>query len=94
MFNAKKQEDTGLQTIIDLHIESMRDEDKGSVEYARKVDQLQKLYSLKEDTSKSKVSADTLAIVAGNLAGILLIVGAEKTGVVTSKALQFLLKTR
>lgn len=94
MFNAKKQEDHGLQTVIDELIDSMHDEDKGSVEYARKVDQLQKLYSLKEKPSEKRVSPDTLAIVAGNLAGILLIVGAEKTGVVTSKALQFLLKTR
>lgn len=93
MFNAKKSEDHGLQNVIDAHIASMTDEDKGSVEYARKVDQLQKLYSLKGEPKK-RISPDTLAIVAGNLAGILLIVGAEKTGVVTSKALTFLLKTR
>lgn len=93
MFNAKKTEDTGLQKIIDQHLEAMTIE-TDTVEYARKVDQLTKLYSLKEDKSKSKLSADTLAIVAGNLAGIVIIVAAEKSSVLTSVAKNFILKAR
>ncbi|HET9785578.1 MAG TPA: hypothetical protein VFP47_00505 [Pyrinomonadaceae bacterium] len=94
MFITRKSEDQGLQKVIDAHLDSMVDEDPGSVEYARKVEQLTKLYSLKEKTSERRVSPDTLAIVAGNLAGILLIVGHEKAHVVTSKALGFILKAR
>lgn len=94
MFNAKKHEDTGLQKVIDELLESMTDVDKASVEYAAKVDQLVKLYSLKEDKTKSRVSADTLAIVGGNLAGILTIVLAEKSSVITSVAKGFILKAR
>lgn len=94
MFINRKEEDPGLTKVIDSHLASMSNEDPGSVEYARKVEQLVKLYSLKEANSKRKVSADTLAIVAGNLAGILMIVGHEKAHVVTSKALGFILKAR
>lgn len=63
-------------------------------EYARKVDQIAKLMKLKEQNAPKRVSPDTLAIVAGNLAGIVLILGYERAHVVTSKALGFVMKTR
>lgn len=94
MFNAKKREDLGLQKEIDALLEAMSSTDRGSVDYHKMVDQLVKLYSLKEDTSKGRVSADTLAIVGGNLAGILTIVLAEKSSVITSVAKGFILKSR
>jgi hypothetical protein len=65
-----------------------------SEEYAKMADQLSKLYSLKEMDSKKRVSPDTLAIVIGNLLGIVMIVGHERMNVVTSKALNFILKLR
>lgn len=43
---------------------------------------------------KHKVSPDTMAVIAGNLLGILLILGYEKTDIITSKALGFVLKGR
>lgn len=94
MFIIKKNEDHGLQKEIDALLISMADEDRGSVDYTRKVDHLTKLYALKEKPSDRRVSPDTMAIVAGNLAGILMIVGHEKAHVVTSKALGFILKAR
>lgn len=64
-----------------------------SDQYAKTVDQLTKLYAMRETTkSSNRVSPDTLAIVFGNLAGIVLIVGHERANVVTSKAIQFILK--
>jgi hypothetical protein len=65
-----------------------------SDEYARMADQLQKIYVLKETDSKKRVSPDTLAIVLGNLAGVLLIVGHERVHIITSKALNFILRPR
>ena len=94
MFNANKREDFGLQKEIDALLEAMSSIDRGSVDYAKMVDQLVKLYSLKEDNSKTRISADTLAIVGGNLAGILTIVLAEKSSVITSVAKGFILKSR
>jgi len=67
-------------------------------DYADTVDQLNKLYKLREvdhkiDASKS-VSKDTLAIVGANLAGIVLIIGHERINVIASKALGFVMKLR
>jgi hypothetical protein len=94
MLIKRKNEDQGLQNVIDQHLASMINADTGSTEYQRQVDQLTKLYSLKEKPSDKRVSPDTLVTVAGNLAGILMIVGHEKAHVVTSKALGFILKAR
>jgi len=41
-----------------------------------------------------KISPDTLLIVGGNLLGILLILNFEKMDIVTTKALQFVMKGR
>lgn len=94
MFLAKKNEISPLdKTIDDLH-NLMRNYLPESDNYAICVDQLTKLYAIKENTSSKRVSADTLAVVIGNLAGILVIVGHEKAHVVTSKALNFVMKAR
>jgi hypothetical protein len=49
---------------------------------------------LKEFDRRWKVSPDTAALVLGNLIGILVIVGHERAHVVTSKALNFVMKAR
>ena len=91
----KKTEPSGLSLEIDAFLLAMQKHDKDSPEYATMIDQLKKLYPLKEyDTSPRGVSPDTLAIIAGNLAGILIIVGYEKANVVASKAASFVLKLR
>jgi hypothetical protein len=95
MFNFKpSDEKSGLEKEIDVLLLSMRHIDKDSEQYAKMVDQLNVLYKLKEVDIPKRVSPDTLAIVAGNLLGIILIVGHEKAHVVTSKALNFVLKLR
>lgn len=45
-------------------------------------------------TKKTRISPDTLAVVAGNLFGIMLILNHEKMNVITSKALAFVLRGR
>jgi len=95
MFTAKpRDEESGLKKAIDEVIREMARRSSDSDEYAKMVDQLSKLYSLKEIDSPGRVSPDTLAIVIGNLIGIILIVGHERTNVVTSKALSFVMKLR
>jgi hypothetical protein len=86
--------DENLQKEIDRVLTLMSDASPVSNEYADLTESLTKLYALKELSSKSRVSKDTIAIVAGNLAGILMIVGHEKAHVVTSKAIGFVLKSR
>lgn len=87
-------EKSGLQKAIDELFDDMASVQSDSEEYSSMVDQLSKLYSLKEIDRPKRVSPDTMAIVAGNLLGIILIVGHERMNVVTSKALNFVMKLR
>lgn len=95
MFKPKPpREKTGLEKAIDDVLTDMQGYTSETDEFAKAVDQLDKLYKLKTIDSPERVSPDTLAIIAGNLVGIVLIVGYERANVVTSKALTFVLKAR
>jgi hypothetical protein len=87
MFNNKKIQNPGLEEAIETALKELRGHEAHSEEYAQIVDQLTSLYALKE--SPSRVSKDTMVAVAGNLAGILLIINYEQRNVVASKALGF-----
>jgi len=65
-------------------------------EYDDLLKRLQELTKMKAETTKPKfgVSPDTLAIVAGNLAGILIVVMYEHSHVMVSKAKDYALRTR
>lgn len=95
MFTQKtKPEMTGLDKVIH-NLEQEIDTHEGHTkEYAAMTDQLTKLYAARENTTPDRISKDTMAIIAANLAGILIIVGYESKNVVTSKAMSFLLKLR
>lgn len=83
-----------LEQEIDSVLDNLSKLEKGSKEYAAIVDNLEKLYKAKGPDTKRCISPDTIAIVAGNLLGILIILGYEKTDVITSKAMGFILKGR
>lgn len=91
----KKRTNAELQKTIDRLHEEMIGEEGCSERYAAMVDQLGKLYKLRDEVNSSRsVTPDTLAIVIGNLAGIILIVGHEHAHVISSKALGFILRAR
>lgn len=94
--NIKKimNKDENLQKEIDRVLARMSTIDPISNEYADLTASLSKLYDFKETTSKNRLSKDTMAVVAGNLLGIIMIVGHERAHVVTSKAIGFVLKAR
>lgn len=94
MFQKEPDEESGLKKAIDTVFSEMASVSCDSDDYAKMVKQLSKLYSLKEIDKPARVSPDTIALVIGNIIGILLIVGHERTHVVTSKAMQFVLKLR
>lgn len=99
MFNEKPVANKdGVAEAITSLLEDMSGLNSDSPEYAKMVDQLTKLYALKEIDAKidhpRRVSADTLAIVGGNILGIVMIVGHERASVLTSKALTFLTKLK
>lgn len=85
--------DVGLEKAIDNLLAELNGFTAETEEYAKITDQLTKLYALKPEKPE-RVSKDTLAVVIGNILGIVMIVGHERAHVVTSKALSFVLKTR
>lgn len=62
--------------------------------YATIVDQAVKLHRMKEEETPSPVSKDTLALIAANLLGIVLIITHEHTNVITSKAMSLAVKPK
>lgn len=95
MFQKPKDSNVqGLETTIDHLISEMASREGDSEEYTKMTDNLETLYKLKLEDKPDRVKLDTIAIVAGNLLGIIIIVGFEKSHVMTSKALSNLLKPR
>jgi len=94
MFVMKPKDKTKLDEAIDHALDELIGFDVTDNEYAKHLAQVERLYSLKQQTKPERVSRDTLAIVLGNLAGIVVIVGHERAHVVTSKALGFILRAR
>lgn len=91
---AKKDKRTLLEKEIDNILKTMLTMDAGSEEYTVMAENLERLYKLKVVDSTNKVSADTMALIAGNLLGLALIMSFEKTNIITTKALGFVLRGR
>lgn len=94
MFINKSAQNAGLDKAIDSALNELASLEITNEDYSTAVDQLTKLYAIKDAQSSNRLSKDTLAIVVGNLVGILVIVGHEQAHVVTSKALGFVMKAR
>jgi hypothetical protein len=75
-------------------VAEMRTLDVTSDEWKRNFEHLEKLTILEATEARNKVSPDTMAVVAANLAGIIVIVGYEHAHVLASRALTFLLRTK
>ncbi len=65
-----------------------------SPEYTTLMNHLEGLVRIRAEHRPKRISPDTMAIVAGNLMGILIIVAYEQKHVMTSKAMGFILKTK
>ena len=83
-----------LEKAIDMVFEEMKKFGSDTPEYAKMVNQLDKLYTLRGIDPPTRVSLDTLATVTANLVGILLIINHERVNVVATKALGLVQKLR
>ncbi len=92
--NIFKKEKTMLEKEIEAVLLDMKDMYVGSEEYEVALNHLSILHEIKSKEKKWNVSPDTMAIVAGNLLGIMLILKHEELNVITSKALGFVIKGR
>lgn len=85
-------------TPIDEHITDVLTEMKtvgvNSDRYPDLMTYLERLHEVKARQRRDSVSPDTLALIAGNLMGILLIVAYEQKHVMTSKGLAQLLRPK
>lgn len=90
----KPVQKTQLDEAIDLATRALAGYEPHSEEYAKTVEQLTALNAIREDTHTDRLSKDTLALILGNLAGIVVIVAYEHSHVITSKALSFLTKSK
>lgn len=91
MFAKRKDETSPLDEVIQDAIKWL---DPNSDDYMKSIEALERLYKLKKQESESRVSPDTKAMIAANLAGIILILIYERANVMTSKALNFVMKMR
>jgi len=94
MFNRTRDEDPGLQKEIEHLLHDMSTVATLTDEYAQMVNQLTKLYAIKNEKFKTRVSSDVKFTVLGNLAAVVMIVGHERANVITSKALNFIKMAR
>ena len=92
MFKKTPADPTALDLAIHDLYEALEEYKPTEDEYAKIADQLVKLENLRKDNSPDKISADTLAAIAGNIVGLGMILHFEKFGVVTTKALGFIRK--
>lgn len=84
---------TPLDLAIDRLFASMEKMPPASDEYSNTADQLLKLHKLRDESnSRKRVSPDALVQVAGSLAGIVAILSYERTHIITTKALGFVMK--
>lgn len=90
-----KDKRTRIEKQIDKLIEELEKTDiyEDQENYEIKLKTIERLYKLKEEKG-IKISPDTIAIIIGNLVGIILILNYEKINVVTSKALGFVIRGR
>lgn len=89
-----KPEKSGLDEAIDEVLREMKGFTSDQDEYALMVAQLTKLHALKVNEKPDCLSKDTMAIVIGNLLAVGIIVGYERTNIISSKALTLLWKLR
>lgn len=89
-----KPEPTALDEAIAEVFSNMQGFTADAPEYKAMVKQLEKLYKIRSHDKTNRVKFVDVLPVIGNLAGIVAILGYERTHIITSKAIAFVMKTR
>jgi hypothetical protein len=90
----KRREPTTLEKVFDRTIRGLDRHTIGSDDYNKTMEAVVKLHKMKEEERIPSVSKDTMLVVAANLLGIILIIKHENVNVITSRALNLILKPR
>lgn len=81
-----------LEEEITRSLRELKFHEAASEEYQKRMDRLVSLYRMKEEEKSKFGSRDNLAVIFGNLMGIFMIIKHENVNVITSKAMQLLLR--
>jgi hypothetical protein len=90
----KNEKATPTDALIDSVLEEMHDKGVDSEEYPKLMTYLERLHEVKAKSRRSPVSRDTLALVLGNLAGILIIVAYEQKHIMSTKGYNHIIRPR
>lgn len=94
-FSRPKDEPT-VQAAVNQVLSNMEQTQPGTDEYTAMVDNLAKLTKAQNEAKQAKsewrVKPDTIALIAANLIGIVLVMHYEKAEVITTKAIGFVPK--
>jgi hypothetical protein len=90
----RTRESTLLERILDRTLRNLDGHEIGSTEYQKTLEAAIKLHRMKEEEKTKSVSKDTLLVVAANLLGIILIIKHEDVNVISSRAMNLILKPR
>lgn len=94
MVNPFQKKESELDEPINRLLKDMETKSTDSEEYSKMLIRLERLMDQRRQERGDAVSMDTLALVAGNLLGILTIVAYEQKHVMVSKALGLILRTK
>jgi hypothetical protein len=94
MFGPFKKKEDLKQVAANALLTNMTTYGPDSADYLRNLEYLERIEALKTKNRRPKLSPDQIALVAGNLAGILIIVAYEQKHVFGSRAQNSLLKPK
>lgn len=89
-----KKKNESLDFLIQALEKEMELTDPTGEDYPKLLEQYEKLTRLRREGAKSSIDPNTVIVAAGNLLGILAMLNFEKLGVITSKALGFIIKPK
>lgn len=89
-----KAVDTKLEKVTENLLDEMLENGPNEEGYSTNLDRLVKLHAVRKSNGKTPLNPNNMALVAGNLLGILIIVAYEQKNVLTSKAQNLLLKSK
>jgi hypothetical protein len=88
------QSETPIDVEINRILERMQAIEVENEKYPNMLDYLERLTKMQSSNRASRVSRDTIAIIAGNLLGILLIIAYEQKHVITSRSFNQLIRPK
>lgn len=89
-----KAVDSKLEKVTENLLDEMLENGPDTERYSDNLDHLVKLHAVRQSNGRTPLNPNNMALVAGNLLGILVIVAYEQKNVFNSKAKDLLLKSK